>query len=128
MKKLALLVLPFLLSGCMVYNAYFTAKYDTNEYELITKIRTLATTTECGTSKVEQNAYEMWFYSVELKHFSQYIPKNEKANEMANKLVDITQGIHNKRGVMSQKYCEEKMKVIATTTEEIQRVLGSKPR
>lgn len=127
MKKLALLVVPFLLSGCMVYNAFFTAKYDTNEYELVSKIRTLATTTDC-TADISDKAYEMWFYSVQFKHFTQYIPRNEKANEMANKLADITLGLHNKHGDMSKKYCEEKLKVIAVSTEEIQRVLGSKPR
>lgn len=127
MKKLALLVLPFFLSGCMVYNAFFTAKYDTNEYELVSKIRTLATTADCSVD-ISDKAYEMWFYSVQLKHFTQYIPKNEKANEMATKLSDITLGLHNKHGDMSKKYCEDKLKVIAISTEEIQRVLGSKPR
>lgn len=128
-KIISACILSMLLSGCVVYDAFFMAKYDTNEYGLITKIKTLSETTECGNkSSVLESAKYMWIYSVELKNFTQYIPRNEKAFEMSTKLTDITKGLHNKNGDMSMVYCEEKLKVITRTSEDIQRALGSKPR
>jgi hypothetical protein len=122
-------ILAVSLSGCVVYDALFMAKYDTNEYGLITKIKTLSETTECGNKdSVSESAKSMWLYSIELKNFTQYIPRNEKAFEMSSKLADITKGLHNKHGDMSMVYCEEKLKVISRTSEDIQRALGSKPR
>jgi hypothetical protein len=42
MKKLLVLFALLSLNGCAVYDAYFMAKYDTNENALVSKIRTMA--------------------------------------------------------------------------------------
>ena len=129
MKKILLGVLLLQLNGCVLYDAYFAAKYDTNEYGLATKIKTIAETLECGNEDtIAEDAKDMWIYSIELKNFTQYLPRNEKSHEMASKLTDITLGLHNKHGKMSKVYCEEKIKIIVKTTDDIQRTLGGKPR
>lgn len=128
MKKILLLAALLQLSGCVLFDAYFAAKYDNNEYGLVTKIKTIAETTECGNVDVADNAKAMWIYSVELKNFTQHLPRNEKSHEMTSKLSEITMGLHNKHGQMSKVYCEEKLKIIIKTTDDIQKALGSKPR
>ncbi len=40
MKKLLPLFFVVLLSGCTVFDAYFMAKYDTNEYFIVNDIKT----------------------------------------------------------------------------------------
>jgi hypothetical protein len=130
MKKIILsCLLTLSLSGCVVYDAFFMAKYDNNEYGLITRIKTLAETAECSDKdNIAESAKQIWIYSVELKNFTQYIPRNEQANDMATKLAEVTKGLHNKHGEMSNVYCEEKLKVITKTSDVIQKALGSKPR
>ena len=46
MKRLLLVCAIFALSGCAVIDAYFMAKYDTNEYALINDIKTKAQVAE----------------------------------------------------------------------------------
>lgn len=117
------------LSGCKAIDAFLMAKYDTNEYGIATKIKTIAETAECEDKiNITESAKQMWFYSVELKNFTKYIPRNEEAHLMASKLTEITMGLHNKKGDMSKVYCEQKLKIITKTTEDIQKSLGGKPR
>lgn len=130
MNKLVLsIILTLSLSGCVVFDAMTMSKFDNNEYGLITRIKTIAETAECGNKdSIAESAKKMWVYSVEFKNYTQYIPQNEKTFEMASKLSEITMGLHNKHGEMSSIYCEEKLKIITRTTEDIQKALGSKPR
>ena len=130
MKKLvSCFILALTLNSCAVYDAMTMAKFDNNEYGLITRIKTIAETAECGNKdSIAESAKKMWVYSVEFKNYTQYIPSNQKSFEVASKLSEITMGLHNKHGEMSTVYCEEKLKIIIRTTEDIQKSLGSKPR
>ena len=117
------------LSGCKAIDAFLMARYDTNEYGLVTKIKTLADTAQCNDKdSITESAKMMWLYSVELKNFTQYIPRNTESFDMASKLTEITVGLHNKKGDMSAVYCEQKLKIITKTAEDIQKSLGGKPR
>lgn len=130
MKKLLLsCFLLTQLSGCAVYNAFFMAKYDNNEYELVTHIRTIAQTVDCENNiSLIDSSDQVWFLSNELVNYTQYQPRNEKSNEMAVNLNSIAKGLHDKNGKMSKLYCEEKFNIIKTSAEDIQRVTGSRPR
>ena len=130
MKKLvSCFILALTLNSCAVYDAMTMAKFDNNEYGLITRIKTIAETAECGNKdSIAESAKKMWVYTVEFKNYTQYIPSNQKSFEVASKLSEITMGLHNKHGEMSTVYCEEKLKIIIRTTEDIQKSLGSKPR
>lgn len=130
MKKLLLICfIPLQLSGCVLYDAYFMANYDNVEYSLINKIRTLSQTIDCNDKdKIKLVTNEIWYTTKELKNFSQYVPRNENSYLMASNLLSIVDGLHNKNGDMSVKYCEDKYSIINKTSEIIQKAIGSKPR
>ena len=80
MKKLLVLFALLSLNGCAVYDAYFMAKYDTNENALVSKIRTMAElgVDDCKNQlKSEVTFNDLYYYSVELRNFTQYIPRND---------------------------------------------------
>lgn len=140
MNHLKLLIVSsafIFLPGCAalitLYDSYFMAKYDTNEYRIITEIRTISEVSqeECVNSDVSKQIFEgIYIKSVEFRNFSQYIPKNKDANNLANSMVDLAkQGKEQyAKGSVSAGFCKLKLQQINRTSEEIQRVIGSKPR
>jgi uncharacterized protein YceK len=140
MKKILLLIMVILLTGCMSaittvigggnpIDAFTMAHFDSNEYQIVTKMRTTAQLVDCGNKEsIKSASNRMWFYSNELQNFTQYIPKNEKSYKMAQNLNDIVKGLYDKNGEMGKIYCQEKFKVIEDTTEKIQKATGNKPR
>ena len=118
MKKLILCSLV-LLSGC----ALWMANYDSNEYSLVNKLRTLAIVGDCSSESVKS----LYNTTLELKNFAQYIPRNDATIGLANQLYSIVEELH-KRENPSPAYCKTKLNTIAKSAEEIQRVVGSKPR
>ena len=132
--------MAFMLTGCVSavtsiigggnpIDALTMAHFDSNEYQIVTKMRTTAQLVDCGNKEsIKLTSNKMWFYSNELQNFTQYIPKNEKSYKMAQNLNEIVKGLHDKNGEMGKMYCEEKFKVIEDTTEKIQKATGNKPR
>lgn len=136
MKKVVLVSLIPLLTSCALVSvgtnavdAFRMAHFDNNEYEIITNMRTVSQLVECGNKEsVKEASNKLWYYTNELQNYSQYIPKNEQSYKMAQSLVEIVKGLHDKNGEMGKLYCEEKFKVIQDTTENIQKATGNKPR
>jgi len=136
MKKLIIvLLLPFITScalttiGPHVIDAFTMAHFDNNEYKIITEMRTVSQLVDCNNKdSVKDATNKLWYYTNELQNYSQYIPKNDKSYKMAQSLVEIVKGLHDKNGDMGKLYCEEKFKVIQDTTENIQKATGNKPR
>jgi hypothetical protein len=135
MKKLLLSIfLATTLSSCALYDAYMMAGYDTNEYSLTNKVRTLSelAVEDCkdhGKSKI--NFDGLYFISVELKNFAQYIPDNPDAYKLAGNLVELTkQGREQyvKNPSVSEGFCRIKLQQINRSAEAAQKVIGSKPR
>ena len=116
MKK-SLLIAVVLLSGCSLW----MANYDTNEYALVNRVRTLAQTGDCGKRE------ELYITALELKNFSQYIPRNQASIDLNSKLYDMVEDLH-KRDNPSPVFCKLKLDNITKTAETIQQVTGSKPR
>jgi hypothetical protein len=140
-KKLSLLIASsslVLLTGCStltnLYDAYFMAGYDTNEYGLITNIRTISETSisYCSdTSKIKVVANTLYVKSIEFKNFTQYIPNNEDANKLSLDLVKLTKQakeIYDKGDTVSEGFCKIKLQQINRSAEKIQQVIGSKSR
>ena len=133
MKKL-LLVLPLLLSSCALYDAYFMAKFDVNEYQYITRIRTHAAIglAACGTPEAAKaEANYIWVVANEYKNYAEMIPHNENSFQLASTLSTITEEFHTRyQGdkPVSAVYCKAKFTAIEKSSENIQRVLGAKPR
>jgi GH15 family glucan-1,4-alpha-glucosidase len=139
MKSLILsILLTTTLSGCAVgykvYDAFFMAKYDTIEYALTNKVRTLSelAVEDCkDQSKSKDNFEGLYFISVELKNFTQYLPDNPDAHKLAGNLVELTkQGreLYAKGTGVSEGFCRIKLQQINRSAEVAQKVIGKKPR
>lgn len=134
MKKIILLLLCIPLSGCALYDAYFTAKFDNNEYEKLNKIRTISmlSTGDCTNTNISGlNFYSLYEQSLELYNYTQYIPNNEDTIKMTNGLVQLSKqalDVYDKGNVVSESFCKLKLQQINRSSETIQKVVGSKPR
>ena len=130
MKKLLPYILVLLIgcSGCAIFNP---ATFDPNEYALVTKIRTQAMVDSAmidvnGTCSSTDNR-TLYLTALELKNYSQYLPGNEDTIPLVNNMVVLTKELDS-RIKPSVIYCKEKLNIIQKSSEEIQRVVGSKAR
>ena len=135
MKKIiAAVIISTSLSGCALVDAYLMAGYDTNEYALVNKIKTKAdlSVDECkDQDKSKVNANSLYYIAVELKNFTQNIPRNEEATKLAGNLVDLTkQGkeLYSKGTNVSETFCKLKLQQVSRSAEVAQKVIGKKPK
>jgi hypothetical protein len=135
MKKiLAAVILVTSLSGCALIDAYLMAGYDTNEYALVNKIKTKSelAVDDCKDSiKSKQNADDLYYTAIELRNFSQNIPRNDDTTKLAGNLVELTkQGkeLYVKTPSVSETFCKLKLQQISRSAEVAQKVIGKKPR
>ena len=126
-----------LLTGCTtvenVWDSYFMAKFDVNEYQYITRIRTHAQlgTPKCGTDAVLEHVKYIHTVSQEYKNYAEMIPKNENSFQLATTLTTITDEFYKRyQGDKppSAVYCKAKFAAIERSAENIQKVIGAKPR
>ena len=135
MKKLiAIAFVTTTLSGCALFDAYFMAKYDTNEYFIVNDIKTKAQVAEenCGNQLlVVTQVNELYVKSLEFKNFTTHIPRNKDADNMSTKLLTLTKDTRdyfNKAEKISPIFCKAKLQQVIKSADTIQHVLGSKPR
>lgn len=134
MKKFLIsVIVAFSLSGCAVWDAYFMAKFDSNEYQYITRIRTHAQVgaPRCGTPEVVENVKYIYIAAQEYKNYAEMIPRNEDSFKLASTLTDITDEFYKRyQGDKppSVVYCKAKFAAIERSSENIQKVIGAKPR
>jgi hypothetical protein len=134
MKKLIPLSFVVLLSGCTVFDAYFMAKYDTNEYFIVNDIKTKAQIAEenCGNHiLVVTQVNELYIKALEFKNFTTHIPRNKDTDNMSTKLLTLTKDTRdyfNKAEKISPIFCKAKLQQVVKSADTIQHVLGSKPR
>jgi hypothetical protein len=134
MKKLILLSFVVLLSGCTLFDAYFMAKYDTNEYFIVNDIKTKAQVAEenCGNQLlVIAQVNDLYIKTLEFKNFTSHIPRNKDTDNMSTKLLTLTKDTRdyfNKAEKISPIFCKAKLQQVVKSADTIQQVLGSKPR
>ena len=134
MKKIIIAVLLSQLTGCALYDAYFMAKYDTNEYALANSIKTKSELAieQCANKQVvEQRLDDIYARSIEFKNFTSYIPRNDDANKMAVKLATLskdTKDYYNTHDKISEVFCKMKLQQIVKSSDAIMETLGKKPR
>jgi hypothetical protein len=133
MKRLLVVVLASLLSSCALYDAYFMACFDNNEYMLINRIRTEANlgAAKCGKPEVVAEVDGIWRTAIEFKNYTQSIPHNEEATKMGSELAEIIKGLSERyHGTepVSMMYCTTKFSSIERNAVNIQNVLRKKPR
>jgi hypothetical protein len=125
MKKLLIILSVSLITGCSALQDLWVANYDTNEYALVNKIRTIAQTTKLCDESTVKNLY---LTTVELKNFSQYLPRNRQNNELNADLLRLVMELYDKEPPIGSAYCKAKLNIIEKTAERIQQVTGSKPK
>jgi hypothetical protein len=129
MKKLLVISLVCLITGCSTVQDkvenIFAAGYDTNEYALVNKIRTIAQTAKTCDEVTVNNLY---FITKELNNFSQYLPRNNQSIELNKDLLKIVMELYDKEPPIGQVYCKAKLNILEKTAERIQQVTGSKSR
>ena len=134
MKKLIPLTFVVLLSGCTVFDAYFMAKYDTNEYFIVNDIKTKAQVAEENRGNhilVVTQVNELYIKALEFKNFTTHIPRNKDTDNMSTKLLTLTKDTRdyfNKAEKISPIFCKAKLQQVVKSADTIQHVLGSKPR
>ena len=134
MKKVFAISLVFMLNGCIVFDSYFMAKYDTTEYSLVNQVKTKAQVAEENCSNqvlVITQVNDLYITSLEFKNFTVSIPHNEDAVKLSDKLFTLTKDTRdyfNKAEKISPIFCKAKLQQIQKSADTIQRVLGSKPR
>lgn len=137
MNRLKLLIVSsivVLLPGCALWDAYNMAGYDSYEYSLINRVRTLAEANieECKDSRVSKENFETIHYvALEFKNFTQHIPNNDDTHKLANNVLELAkQGrkMYAENPNVSEAFCKLKLQQIGRTTEMAQKVIGKKPR
>jgi len=134
MKRILIVLFAFSLSGCALFDAYFMAKYDTNEYFIVNDIKTKAQVAEenCGNHiLVVTQVNELYIKALEFKNFTTHIPRNKDTDNMSTKLLTLTKDTRdyfNKTEKISPIFCKAKLQQIIMSADTIQHVIGSKPR
>jgi hypothetical protein len=134
MKRLLPLIFVLSLSGCTLFDAYFMAKYDTNEYFIVNDIKTKAQIAEENCSNqllVTTQVNELYIKALEFKNFTTHIPRNKDTDNMSTKLLTLTKDTRdyfNKAEKISPVFCKAKLQQVIKSADTIQHVLGSKPR
>jgi len=134
MKRLLPLIFVLSLGGCTLFDAYFMAKYDTNEYFIVNDIKTKAQVAEenCNNQLlVVTQVNELYIKALEFKNFTTHIPRNKDTDNMSTKLLTLTKDTRdyfNKAEKISPVFCKAKLQQIEKSADTIQHVLGSKPR
>lgn len=133
MKRLILISLLVMLSGCAMIDAYLM-KYDTNEYKLITEIRADAQgyKAECANPLLSNpNAVAIANKTNLFMLYSQYQPHNDPVQKASIELNKIAQGLKDqyaKGDKVSPMFCKIKFDSIEKSAETIQKTVGDKPR
>jgi len=134
MKKILLALAILSLNGCALVDAYFMAKYDTNEYALVNSVKTKAHVAQADCNdraKTLVNVNDIYVTTYQFRNFTYHIPRNDDATKMAEKLLKLsldTKDYYAKNEKVSEFFCKAKYQQIFKSADEIQSVLGRKPR
>ncbi len=133
MKKITIIFAAVLLNGCALWDAYFMAPYDANEYMLITEIRTNAAIyrEQCASPVAAPvNAQAIANQTLLYERYEENIPRNENGFKAAKALNEIAQGLNTAytKGAVSPVFCKLKYNNIEHSAELIQRVTAGRPR
>jgi hypothetical protein len=126
MKRILIALFALQLSGCALWDIYNLSSYDTNEYALVNKVRTIAQTSKVCDEVTVKNLY---LTTVELNNFSQYVKGNNSSNIKMNEgLLKIVTELYDREQPVPSAYCKAKLNIIGISAERIQQVTGSKQK
>jgi hypothetical protein len=133
MKKLLIAVSLIALQGCTLIDAYLMTKYDPNEYQLITDIRSEARQfkAQCDDAVISKfNAGKISYDTQLFVLYSEHIPRNENLIAASKALDLIAQGLAGqyRNDRVSPEFCKIKFDSIETAADKLQKVIGGRPR
>ena len=133
MKRLSIVLVALVLNGCALYDALMLTGFDSNEYYLVTQIRTDAQVykTQCeNPALAPANAQAIALKTRLFQNYSEQIPRNENGIKASEGLNEIAQGLNDayKKGMPSPVFCKLKYGSIENTAYVIQHVVGNRPR
>jgi hypothetical protein len=133
MKLIVLSLTTMLLSSCALWDAYFMAPYDANEYLQITEIRAASGQyrRQCDNPILApQNAQTIANKTDLFEKYEELIPRNDNGYRAARALNEIAQGLNTaySKGPVSPMFCKLKYNNIEHSAELIQRVTAGRPR
>ena len=133
MKRIFLAAFAFFLTSCALWDAYFMAPYDANEYMLITEIRVTAIQyrRQCDNPVLAPvNAQAMANRTELYEKYEEQIPRNVNGLRSAQALNEISQGLNTAytKGAVSAVFCKLKYNNIEHAAELIQQVTAGRPR
>jgi len=133
MKRLFIVLAVFALNGCALYDALMMTNFDSNEYLLVTQIRTDAQVykTQCENPALAPvNAQAIALKTKLFQNYSEQIPSNENGKKASEGLNEIAQGLNDsyKKGIPSPVFCKLKYGSIENAAYVIQHVVGNRPR
>jgi hypothetical protein len=133
MKRIFLAAFALSLTSCALWDAYFMAPYDANEYMQITEIRATAGQYRRQCDNFNQSAVNAQAMANRTDLFEKYeelIPRNENGFKAARALNEIAQGLNTAyaKGIVSATFCRLKYNNIEHSAELIQRVTAGRPR
>jgi hypothetical protein len=123
-----------LLNGCALYDAYTMTGYDSNEYLLITEIRTNANLSKEACNDATQsrlNAMAMSHKTTLFQNYEEQIPRNKNGANASVELNKIAQGLkarYNDGTAVPALFCKLKFESIEHSAQTIQHVIGKRPR
>ena len=133
MKRIFLTAFALSLTSCALWDAYFMAPYDANEYMQITEIRATAGQYRRQCDNFNQSAVNAQAMANRTDLFEKYeelIPRNDNGFKAARALNEIAQGLNAAyaKGIVSATFCRLKYNNIEHSAELIQRVTAGRPR
>lgn len=133
MKKLLAIMAVVSLNGCALYDAYMMTGFDTNEYRVITEIRTDAGDykSQCDdATQSKMNAMAISHKTMLFQNYSEEIPRNSNGINASRELNKIARGLKDRynSGTVSPAFCKLKFESIESSAKTIQHVVGSRPR
>jgi hypothetical protein len=133
MKRIFLSAFALSLTSCALWDAYFMAPYDANEYMQITEIRVAAGhyKKQCDNPVLAPvNAQAMANRTDLFEKYEELIPRNDNGYKAARALNEIAQGLNTAyvKGPVSSVFCKLKYNNIEHSAELIQRATAGRPR
>lgn len=134
MKRLLVALTVLTLNGCALYDAYMMTGYDSNEYLIITEIRTNAglSKEQCDDATQSRlNAMALSNRTSLFQNYEEQIPRNNNGINASRELNKIAQGLkdrYNSGNAVSPAFCKLKFQSIENSAKTIQHVVGDRPR
>ena len=121
------------LTGCSTLMDAYLMKYDPNEYQQISDIRTTAFYGKASCENADQAKQQAEVLSKKtytFKNYVEYLPHNDKVISASGELDKIAQGLtlQYQKGSVSNAFCKIKFDSIEKSAEVMQKTIGAKPR